>query len=136
MTIQEICDRLEMPYRKGSKAVVTNKCTETNTKKPIVVSVRCIDWIAPTSVARELQSHITFPLTIEYLTKHGVFEIRKRNSFEDTPAFNKERFEERIIHLLIGEFEHTMKSLRYKVTDWGDSPFTMPQDGETLVAIQ
>ena len=105
---------------------------EAKEKKPIVVKVSTIDWLAPTAVANELPHRLTFPMTIEYLTKHGCFKVAKRNFIAEQGGFNERRFEERIEALLVGECSHAIKKFRYKVLDWGDAPFTDPKDGDTL----
>jgi len=109
---------------------------EAKGKKPIVVKVSTIDWLAPTAVANELPHRLTFPMTIEYLTKHGCFKVAKRNFIAEQGGFNERRFEERIEALLIGEWSHAIKTFRYKVVDWGDAPFTNPKEDETLFVRQ
>lgn len=103
---------------------------ETNEKKPIVVKVSTINWLAPTAVANELPHRITFPLLIEWLEKYGVFKVG--NFIMKRDGFNERRFEERIEALLVGVYAHAIKTFRYKVVDWGDAPFKSPKEDETL----
>lgn len=100
------------------------------TKKPLVVKVTTIDWVAPTSVANELPRSLTFPLLIEYLEMHKVFKVG--NFIVKRDGFNERRFEERIEALLVGEYAHAIKTFRYKVLDWGDAPFKVPKEDETI----
>ena len=105
---------------------------EANEKKPIVVKVSTIDWLAPTAMANELPHRLTIHMTIECLTKHGCFKVAKRNFIAEQGGFNERRFEERIEALLVGAWSHAIKTFRYKVVDWGDAPFTNPKEDETL----
>lgn len=109
---------------------------EAKEKKPIVVKVTTIEWLAPTAVANELPHRITFPLLIEWLEKYGVFKRPVLGPFLKRDGFNEKKFEERIEALLIGEWSHAIKTFRYKVVDWGDAPFTNPKEDETLFVRQ
>ena len=109
---------------------------EAKEKKPMVVEVSTINWLAPTAVANELPHRLTIPMTIEYLTKHGCFKVAKRNFIAEQGGFNERRFEERIEALLVGEWSHAIKTFRYKVLDWGDAPFKAPKEGNTLFVRQ
>lgn len=105
---------------------------EVKEKKPMVVKVSTIEWLAPTAVANTLPHNITFPLLIEYLEKHGVFKRPALGPFFKRDGFNEEKLAERIEALLVGEWSHAIKTFRYKVVDWGDAPFKDPKEGDTL----
>ena len=105
---------------------------EAKEKKPMVVKVSTIEWLAPTAVANELPHRLTFPLFIEYLEKYGVFKRPVLGSFLERDGFNEKKLAERIETLLVGERSHAIKTFRYKVLDWGDAPFKAPKEGDTL----
>ena len=109
---------------------------EAKEKKPMVVEVSTIDWLAPTAVANELPHRLSFPLLIEYLEKYGVFRLPWRGFFLKRDGFNEKKLAERIESLLVGEYAHAIKTFRYKVLAWGDAPFKAPKEDKTLFVRQ